>query len=552
MLNRLIDIIKEDIRRKENLSESDIVSLKKIIKIIEQEYAIDDKSFEFIGNYLSRSEALSLDEKKSLMLNIGLYFWKHNNHTMEEFEIVEENNIEITSEEIERILIKYGFNDEDILKIQSYKKDYDALKKYGNINNMQEILDILKEKGMSPSDFKERLKHLLKILLHSNKDIILKIFDYAKDDLISNNLDANNKNIKERFDEYLGHVSVFGTRTRVLKRKSEKSKTSSNKKDNDFIGTFANYQDNRDFLKKQGIQIKLDSISSLEKSPTVIKNNLYHLRRYGFRDSDVEKALSVLSVAYLEDLMDLAIELGTFDMFKVYPSNYVAFNKFLACRIKYCKEHNISISGRTKYELSGKIKRQNECFDASRGGIEEYCISPDKVLFDSNNITGMISQYLKLMHISYPISLAKGLSDNYTTIDDNILELDYPYTYRKAYLKSIIVAFDEMFKQNELTYLFKIDEKEIIISRYKVLRNLTHVLINDFNNEIVNQTFNNISNILLYCIEKNSLLTTLEASIVRRNVYSFIDNLNNKAMEARIQGGFEEVTNQRLDINRGR
>lgn len=559
MIEEVIKILINSINSLKSGSSTDnqmqIKKLQAYLQYLEKELAIEDNEFEDLFQFIANKDDIQSDTKKHILMELGFYYWIHNDHSKEETEIIEANDVLLSEEEFIKLLQDFGFEDLFIEKMRSYKKDFNNLKRYSSIEKIQKILACFHKLGFDTNDFDERERQLLLILTHSNEDIIEKIMEFVKEDLINDGKSIKDLSIvKKRFGEYLGHVSLFGEKTRILQKKERKSPTSSSSK-SDFLGTFLNYKANREFLKRNGIKIKLDSLSSLEKNPELIKDNLFLLKKYGFSNDEIEQSLSVLSVYYLEDLIDLSIELKVFDRFKIHPSHFVSFNRLIAMRIKYCQLHNISIDGRNKKELSLKVSKQSSAFDISKGGPEE--INPTnqtKVAFEPDKVGKMIGQYSSLLKLSRQPILVTGMTESQVEMED-IFDIEYLYTYRKTYLKSILIEFDRIFSFGKLQYIFKNGDDFVVISRLKVQKNLLRVLYHNFQTEISDECFDNISNVLLYCIEKNSLLTSSEEKIIHDNVYAFVDNINIESKMARgedHESYIDEYTKRRtrLDSNR--
>ena len=557
MMEQLIQILKNDINnliiQGDEKKDSQLINLKRYLKNIEGEFAFEDQDFKDLFQYIVSHNDISDDAKKNIVLSLGLYYWQHNDHSKEEIEVVEENDIELQADEIIRLLRDFGFNDQFINKILSYKNDFSKIRKYSSIDKMKAILDCFRKYNIDASVFDERERQLLKILIHSKSEIIDTIIEYVKEDLINEGLSCTDENIIQRFKAYLGHVSIFGEKKRVYIRRNKKV-LQSTESHSDYVGTFLKYKENREFLKRMNIKVKLDSLSVLEMNSELLRDNYILLRKYGFTNLDIENSLSVLIVPDLENRLNLAIELDVFDRFKIHPSHYTKFDRIIASRIKYCQLHNISIDGRgRKDNISLRVSKKSSPFDSSKGGPEEIMpTSTSQVTYNPEKPGNMIKEYRSLLGLVTPTKVK--MVDSQVDID-SINDLEYSYTYRKTYLKNILQEFDCMFSFGNLKYIFRKDEKKVIISRLKVQKNIVSLLYQDFQTEISDLTFDNISSILLYCIEKDSLLTEEEDNIIRENVYAFIDSVNKKSEIARDgeDVNYNEYTKRRtrLDSDRG-
>ena len=153
------------------------------------------------------------------------------------------------------------------------------------------------------------------------------------------------------------------------------------------------------------------------------------------------------------------------------------------------------------------------------------------------------------MRIQVPTSLNVNITES--DVDyDNFDDIGFDYQYTKQYFRSLLKKFDEKFKADELTYIFEKNGTKVIISRLKVKRNLIRLLYNDFIGEFHSYVFDSYSNILLYCIERGSILTELDKKIISENIYNYIDEIN---YQQKIARGFADTdTKNVLDRNRGK
>lgn len=550
MINKIIEIITNNINKLKDNNDTDslkaINRYEKYLKLLKKDLGFQDAELKEIFSMISSCD-LDNQEKKKLILQLGFYYWMHNDHTEEEIEVISENKEMLNTKEIEKLLKDFDYSDEFIHKLLSYNTDYNNLLKYSHFDKIKEILEIFRNNNIGEENFIDRERQFLQILIHSNKDIIEKIFEFINEDLKNN----GTLSFTKRFSEYLGHISLFCDKSRLLKKPEKKttSTISTAKSKKTFPATFRNYCANRKFLSDNGIIT--NNILALEKSPNTIKYNFELLKKYGFSNEEIENALCIMSISNLNILLDLAIELDIFNRFKKFPSGYLRLNNFIALRIKYCREHNISIDGRTKYEISNKIVNQAKMFGMDKNGPETDSVfeHEGKINYNPQNIVSMISDYIKLMRIQVPTSLNVNITES--DVDyDNFDDIGFDYQYTKQYFRSLLKKFDEKFKADELTYIFEKNGTKVIISRLKVKRNLIRLLYNDFIGEFHSYVFDSYSNILLYCIEKNSILTELDKKIISENIYNYIDEIN---YQQKIARGFADTdTKNVLDRNRGK
>ena len=533
MVDEIIGVIKKEVTLLDRSGDKNAVNqlskLKRLIKYLENDIELDDREFKELFIIISSLNDISEHDKKEILLKFGFYYWMKHDHSKEEFEFVDENSKPLDINDIENLWRDFGFSEEfiKILETEKYDKYLTTLIKYSKFDKIKGILDLFKENGIVPSDFESLKKQFLQILIHSDVNVIKELFEYINEDILSV---GRSLSFNKRFHDYVSSSSLFGGRTRVYikreKKSSSKSNTSSIK--SDFTGTFLKFKENREFLKKMGVEIKLDCLTTLQKSHEIIKKNYFLLRKYGFENEDIENSLSVLSAVDLEYHLDLAVELRILDRFKINPSHLVSFNTFIPRRIKYCREKNISIDGLRKGELSSKIMKKSSIFDAEKNGPETRLEnkSEKEITYDPKS-TKMITEYDKLIGIERSTPLLVSMIESDIDIDD-IDDIEYEHTDRKQYLKSIIDEFDRCFAIDQYQYVFTKGYEKVVISRLKVRKNLARLLYNEFVDAVQDLSFDYISNILIHCIEKKSLLTRNEQELIESSVYDFIDEFNKK------------------------
>lgn len=549
MNKQLIYLLKKDISDA-SIDESNnynIEDLRKLLNAIEKTKEFNDEIFKILFDYLMTKTDFTDDEKKNIILNIGFSFWKSNDTKEEEIEVIEENDTLITNETFLNLLKKFNYTDEFIKEFLSSNK-IDNLKEYGNIQNIIDILIILKDLGIESNDLlglNNRIEQLITIMINSNKILVNEIIKIIEKDLEKRNIPKNNQTMKERFLDFLGHESLFGVGKRafVHHKKREKKKESKKRKDKPFTGTHNKFKENFYFLLEQNIDLGEDYLTCLEKDPETLKRNFWLLKSFGLENENIAKCLSVLNVVNLEKLINLVIELGVAYTFKNSLSNFLRLNRLVRCRIKYCKLYNISIAGRGDNSQLAKKIYENKPFSEEKGGPEvDYGVpNNEQVFFDKNDHNKAIEDYCRVMDL-IDINAYDGIEEN-DNVDCSIFDYqDFEYTYHKAYSLSLLKKFDDKYKVDKFRYSFKGNGKEVIIARIKVLKTLTKVLKLFLDEKKIDNytdyqyryfVFDNLSNILLHVIKKDSLLTKEENEIIKNNIYSFVDSLNSEILSIR-------------------
>ena len=569
MNKQLIYLLKKDISDA-SIGESNnynIEDLKKLLNAIEKTNEFDDEIFKILFDYLMTKSDFTDDEKKKILLNIGFSFWRSNDTKEEEIEVIVENDTLITDETLINLLKKFNYTDEFIKDFLSSNK-IDNLKEYGNTQNIIDILIILKDLEIESNDLlglNNRIEQLITIMVNSNKTLINEIIKIIETDLEKRGISKNTQTMKERFIDFLGHESLFGVGKRafVHHKRREKKKDPKKKKDKTFSGTHNKFKENFYFLLEQNIDLGEDYLTCLEKNPEALKRNFWLLKSFGLENENIAKCLSVLNVVDLEKLIDLVIELGVAYTFKNSLSHFLHLNRLVRYRIKYCKLHNISIAGRGDNGQLAKKIYENKPFSEEKGGPEvDYGLpSDEQVYFDKNDHNSIIENYCRVMDL-IDIDTYDGIEEN-DKVDCSIFDYqDFEYSYHKAYSLSLIKKFDEKYKVDKFRYSFKGNGKEVIIARNKVLKTLTKVLKLFLDEKKIDNytdyqyryfVFDNLSNILLHAIKKDSLLTKVEDEIIKNNIFFFVYSLNNEILSIRNNELVREsYNNSLLDYKRRR
>ena len=569
MNKQLIYLLKKDISDA-SIGEIDnykIQDLKKLLNAIEKTNIFNDEIFKLLFDYLIAKKNFTDEEKKKILLDIGFSFWKSNDTNEEEIQIIEENDISITEDVLIDLLKKFNYTDEFIKEFLSNKK-IDELKEYGNTQNIIDILIILRDLGIESGDLlglNNRIEQLINIMINSNKTLVSEIINIIELDLEKRGVPKNSQTVKSRFIDFLGHQSLFGIgkRTFVHHKKTGEKTRNPRRHDKQFSGTFNKFRENFYFLLEQNVELGEDYLTCLENDPEELKKNFWLLKSFGLENENISKCLSVLNVVDLENLINLVIELGVAYTFKNSLSNFLRLNRLVRHRIKYCKLHNISTAGRGDNGQLAKKIYENKPFNEEKGGPEvDYGVPTDEqVFFDKDDSKKTVEGYQHLMDL-IDSNAYDGIEEN-ENVDCSIFDYqDFEYSYHKAYSLSLLKKFDEKYKVDKFRYSFKGNGKEVIIARNKVLKTLTKVLKlfldekkknDDFDYQYRYFVFDNLSNILLHAIKKDSLLTKEEYEIIKNNIYSFVDSLNNEILSIRNNELVKEsYNNGLLDYKRRR
>ena len=369
---------------------------------------------------------------------------------------------DISEESLQVILEEYGY---DFNKFSNDNKL--VLKTYGNIDNIRDILNIMKEEGIKIDlDIPDMVMKFTMVLVHSNKDIVRVIINNIKEDRIG----SEDLSVNEIFNKYLCYPSLFIKRKRIYERKEEISKNITN---TGVSGAFDNYIENREYLASLGVDIE-KAMMMAAKVFTLpnekIRANVKNFDNYKIPSSVY---LSTLSCMYASDplaVIDQFIEVGFYE--------YVLenFSKVIL------KPDDPMFYRIIKAKQEGKIFYRFY----NKGGVEKMCFTREITAYNGSGygITATNkSRVLKEYFPPYPKEFDSLISND--VFDGNLLMAMDNYFIKKL---------DQQFKYDDLRY----DFNGIIISRYKVLR-YYELLIRRSQGDRINS--------LMYAICKNSILT---------------------------------------------
>ena len=289
-LARLSDEIE---RTDESGKLDEIEYINKIKRQIEGDLIIDSNDFKTICGILSNlsvEEALSDEEEYEIYKALSFYLRRPHDlvDTSKIFgdsiddEIVNENAILLSDEALRSVFSSYNY-DYDLI----HDEEKARLKKFGNLNNISEILDIISDYRIDVECF---INGLPIVLAHSNPQIINEIISYIKED-------CEGKNISEEWllNKLLYFPNIFVKGTKTF-RGNKSNNTSSSLEG--LSGLFSNYKNNRQFFIEKGA----DVASIYRKTPHIfgdyharIRNNYSILKSYDIPDALIFKTPTCLN-----------------------------------------------------------------------------------------------------------------------------------------------------------------------------------------------------------------------------------------------------------------
>ena len=433
LLNQKLSEIKENNAN----HESEIKSIKKIRRTIETTRSINDLSdeeFEMLVKILENSKFSKKDLSKIIMDNM---FDRLNNYEdsellspTDEEEIIELEVTNLDKNEVEELLLKYGYD------FNLYKeKDQKRILKYAELSNMEKILQILNSENIIiPASYYSKFSQILSF---SNEEALMDVINIIKK--------SNNNSVSSEFLAHLDVPSIFIKKKKIKGiMRSEGGKGKQN--DND-VGCHEYFMNNCKFFASLGIE---DINAAFRNCSTAfivndkkIKKTQQMFELYKIPTSSYLNTLSCFISSNPLEIVDLYIELGAKD--------YI-FNSMSVVRIPRSDPRYYRLFKAKEDNVKDEnIFRQIKTGDGKVKQILRGSVTDSGYGIDENNTSIAINECSANFEINY---------DN--EINNEVLGGPINFAYEDAYIKML----DEQYMQDEHTYNFD----GVLISRFKVIR----------------------------------------------------------------------------------
>ena len=443
--------------------------------------------------------------------------------TNEDIEVIDVVNISnINVEDVQALFSKYGY---DIYSIFD-DEDIDRIVKYGNLQNMEEILIAIKE--IKLNDDKKQSSKLANIFVLSNGEIVKTVLDNIKADSKAN-FSSNNYSLSEIFNSYLDFYPLFIKGNKSFDKVNGKGPGGDGPINESVTGSFGNYLAIRNIIKSEDNDADINAM--IERSGSVFvqcsarsfKKRLEKFKLYGATKDNYFGTLSCFLGNHSLDIIDVFRELG--------HDKYLFKGGFsTTCRrvdninmtlslIKLYNKRGESIyfrepdgDKRKYYKLKGYISTPKS---GSKGGMilagdtrdmldMGLIVKTSDIAFPKRNgekgvILSELGRFENYCNRYYEENVTKY--DEYDRIisdneNDNITSMSLNNIY--------IRELDDAYKVSE--YLYDIDG--VMISRFKVLRVFETLLSNRLGN----------LDGLFVAITRNSILTKDELERIDKEI----------------------------------
>lgn len=443
--------------------------------------------------------------------------------TNEDIEVIDVVNISnINVEDVQALFSKYGY---DIYSIFD-DEDIDRIVKYGNLQNMEEILIAIKE--IKLNDDKKQSSKLANIFVLSNGEIVKTVLDNIKADSKAN-FSSNNYSLSEIFNSYLGFYPLFIKGNKSFDKVNGKGPGGDGPINESVTGSFGKYLAIRNIIKSEDNDADINAM--IERSGSVFvqcsarsfKKRLEKFKLYGATKDNYFGTLSCFLGNHSLDIIDVFRELG--------HDKYLFKGGFsTTCRrvdninmtlslIKLYNKRGESIyfrepdgDKRKYYKLKGYISTPKS---GSKGGMilagdtrdmldMGLIVKTSDIAFPKRNgekgvILSELGRFENYCNRYYEENVTKY--DEYDRIisdneNDNITSMSLNNIY--------IRELDDAYKVSE--YLYDIDG--VMISRFKVLRVFETLLSNRLGN----------LDGLFVAITRNSILTKDELERIDKEI----------------------------------
>lgn len=443
--------------------------------------------------------------------------------TNEDIEVIDVVNISnINVEDVQALFSKYGYDIHSIFD----DEDIDRIVKYGNLQNMEEILIAIKE--IKLNDDKKQGSKLANIFVLSNGEIVKTVLDNIKADSKAN-FSSNNYSLSEIFNSYLDFYPLFIKGNKSLDKVNGKGPGGDGPINESVTGSFGKYLAIRNIIKSEDNDADINAM--IERSGSVFvqcsarsfKKRLEKFKLYGATKDNYFGTLSCFLGNHSLDIIDVFRELG--------HDKYLFKGGFsTTCRrvdninmtlslIKLYNKRGESIyfrepdgDKRKYYKLKGYISTPKS---GSKGGMilagdtrdmldMGLIVKTSDIAFPKRNgekgvILSELGRFENYCNRYYEENVTKY--DEYDRIisdneNDNITSMSLNNIY--------IRELDDAYKVSE--YLYDIDG--VMISRFKVLRVFETLLSNRLGN----------LDGLFVAITRNSILTKDELERIDKEI----------------------------------
>ena len=473
---------------------------------------------------------ISLKDKIDIIREINSQVFKIEAETLtadvsdtEEIEVIDVVNISnINVEDVQALFSKYGYDIHSIFD----DEDIDRIVKYGNLQNMEEILIAIKE--IKLNDDKKQGSKLANIFVLSNGEIVKTVLDNIKADSKAN-FSSNNYSLSEIFNSYLGFYPLFIKGNKSFDKVNGKGPGGDGPINESVTGSFGKYLAIRNIIKSEdndadiNAMIKRSGSVFVQCSAHSFKKRLEKFKLYGATKDNYFGTLSCFLGNHSLDIIDVFRELG--------HDKYLFKGGFsTTCRrvdninmtlslIKLYNKRGESIyfrepdgDKRKYYKLKGYISTPKS---GSKGGMilagdtrdmldMGLIVKTSDIAFPKRNgekgvILSELGRFENYCNRYYEENVTKY--DEYDRIisdneNDNITSMSLNNIY--------IRELDDAYKVSE--YLYDIDG--VMISRFKVLRVFETLLSNRLGN----------LDGLFVAITRNSILTKDELERIDKEI----------------------------------
>ena len=443
--------------------------------------------------------------------------------TNEDIEVIDVVNISnINVEDVQALFSKYGYDIHSIFD----DEDIDRIVKYGNLQNMEEILIAIKE--IKLNDDKKQSSKLANIFVLSNGEIVKTVLDNIKADSKAN-FSSNNYSLSEIFNSYLDFYPLFIKGNKSFDKVNGKGPGGDGPINESVTGSFGKYLAIRNIIKSEDNDADINAM--IERSGSVFvqcsarsfKKRLEKFKLYGATKDNYFGTLSCFLGNHSLDIIDVFRELGHDKYlfkggFSTTCRRVDNINMTLSLIKLYNKRgENIYFrepdgDKRKYYKLKGYISTPKS---GSKGGMilagdtrdmldMGLIVKTSDIAFPKRNgekgvILSELGRFENYCNRYYEENVTKY--DEYDRIisdneNDNITSMSLNNIY--------IRELDDAYKVSE--YLYDIDG--VMISRFKVLRVFETLLSNRLGN----------LDGLFVAITRNSILTKDELERIDKEI----------------------------------
>lgn len=531
---KIYNICNEIIQKFDNYKESKLLNNKKYENLIDEIKKLKklkvklNNSFDIesndIDDFIKILHEYGIEEEEILEYIIFISCGFMEIIEQENFEIIQENTVELSLESVVSLFKEYGY---DFNQLPEKQKHNILLK--GNLNIIKDILEVLKEnkidlnaKMNKSTIFIARASQLTSIFIYSNANLVSSIINLSKNKI------KLFKDGKIDFVSLIERPSIFIEGQKKLKEKpiidNPGGQYVPREDIEEISGCYQDFTKNIELILEKYKEAYGSDVGFVdffrkhkhkcvfEASHERIKNTINAFTMYEISPKYYLRALSSFSSANMLDILDISLELDCYNYVKDNPSKLIGkVNSELFEKIAISR-----IIGLSEFEIFKQKQRSGEVGNSQY--IDFRATNISKIIEENNlkfNKFRLEDNFDKLQ-----LSLIKEMEKCISKSSNNGMGLAVRVLENQT-SKTILKSLEKLVDPNDkLVY----NIEGIKISKNKVLRLYNTLKSYNFEENIV---------LILYILTKNSYLTQEQFEILRGQVEIMLEDVKQNDLKSK-------------------